>query len=232
MMYVQLEQAEDDAGEYYRVNTAFPVRQDNYPEKHGFKKLWDGSEPTSAVPGEQPAFASQPDNLSGQAAPNARGSREFNIRQPAEKYNTDSGDTPMQTSLTKSLGNKRILFFKSNIAAYTTRLGVFVPAHTDKRTNRSEAKHDSLTADMFSVPIPPTPKRDIPVEAMKKPEDFTPDMFTGKTKADIHHLDLPWEPASMQQRNGRGLRQGNTNKGVRIHNYLAKGSFDGCRSGS
>lgn len=47
--------------------------------------------------------------------------------------------------------------------------------------------------------------------------------------ADIHHLDLPWEPASMQQRNGRGLRQGNTNLGVRIHSYLAKGSFDGYR---
>ena len=33
----------------------------------------------------------------------------------------------------------------------------------------------------------------------------------------------------MQQRNGRGLRQGNTNLGVRIHSYLAKGSFDGYR---
>ena len=46
---------------------------------------------------------------------------------------------------------------------------------------------------------------------------------------DIHHLDLPWEPASMQQRNGRGLRQGNTSQSVRIHAYLAKGSFDGYR---
>lgn len=50
-----------------------------------------------------------------------------------------------------------------------------------------------------------------------------------KGTSDIHHLDLPWEPASMQQRNGRGLRQGNTNAGVRIHNYLARGSFDGYR---
>jgi len=46
---------------------------------------------------------------------------------------------------------------------------------------------------------------------------------------DIHHLDLLWEPASMQQRDGRGLRQGNTNEAVRIHTYLAKGSFDGYR---
>ncbi len=50
-----------------------------------------------------------------------------------------------------------------------------------------------------------------------------------KRTSDIHHLDLPWEPASMQQRNGRGLRQGNTKEGVRIHTYLAKGSFDGYR---
>lgn len=50
-----------------------------------------------------------------------------------------------------------------------------------------------------------------------------------KRTADIHHLDLPWEPATLQQRNGRGLRQGNTNKGVRINTYLARGSFDGYR---
>ena len=50
-----------------------------------------------------------------------------------------------------------------------------------------------------------------------------------KGTADIHHLDLPWEPASMQQRNGRGVRQGNTMESVRIHTYLSKGSFDGYR---
>jgi N12 class adenine-specific DNA methylase/predicted RNA methylase/superfamily II DNA/RNA helicase len=50
-----------------------------------------------------------------------------------------------------------------------------------------------------------------------------------KATTDIHHLDLPWEPASMQQRNGRGLRQGNVNEAVRIHTYLTKGSFDGYR---
>ncbi len=47
--------------------------------------------------------------------------------------------------------------------------------------------------------------------------------------SDVHHLELPWDPASMQQRNGRGLRQGNLNDAVRIHTYLAKGSFDGYR---
>lgn len=50
-----------------------------------------------------------------------------------------------------------------------------------------------------------------------------------KGTTDIHHLDIPWEPASVQQRNGRGLRQGNINEAVRIHTYLSKGSFDGYR---
>lgn len=50
-----------------------------------------------------------------------------------------------------------------------------------------------------------------------------------KATTDIHHLDLPWDPASMQQRNGRGLRQGNVNESVRVHTYLSKGSFDGYR---
>jgi ATP-dependent helicase YprA (DUF1998 family) len=30
----------------------------------------------------------------------------------------------------------------------------------------------------------------------------------------IHHLTLPWTPASIQQRNGRGIRQGNTAKHI------------------
>ena len=50
-----------------------------------------------------------------------------------------------------------------------------------------------------------------------------------KTTTDIHHLDVPWEPATLQQRNGRGLRQGNLNEAVRIHTYLSRGSFDGYR---
>ncbi len=50
-----------------------------------------------------------------------------------------------------------------------------------------------------------------------------------KTTTDIHHLDVPWEPATLQQRNGRGLRQGNLNESLRIHTYLSRGSFDGYR---
>ena len=42
----------------------------------------------------------------------------------------------------------------------------------------------------------------------------------------IHHVDVPWRPADMVQRNGRIVRQGNCNKMVRIYRYIKEGSFD------
>ena len=42
----------------------------------------------------------------------------------------------------------------------------------------------------------------------------------------IHHLDVPWRPADMIQREGRILRQGNQNPKVQIFRYITEGSFD------
>lgn len=42
----------------------------------------------------------------------------------------------------------------------------------------------------------------------------------------LHHLDVPWRPADMVQREGRILRQGNRNKVVQIFRYITEGSFD------
>lgn len=42
----------------------------------------------------------------------------------------------------------------------------------------------------------------------------------------IHHLDVPWRPADMTQREGRILRQGNQNSRVYIYRYITEGSFD------
>lgn len=42
----------------------------------------------------------------------------------------------------------------------------------------------------------------------------------------IHHLDVPWRPADMTQREGRILRQGNENPKVAIYRYITEGSFD------
>ena len=42
----------------------------------------------------------------------------------------------------------------------------------------------------------------------------------------LHHMDVPWRPADMTQREGRILRQGNQNKAVSIYRYITEGSFD------
>jgi N12 class adenine-specific DNA methylase/adenine-specific DNA methylase len=42
----------------------------------------------------------------------------------------------------------------------------------------------------------------------------------------MHHIDCPWKPSSIEQRDGRGIRQGNENKEVAIYRYVTKGSFD------
>ena len=42
----------------------------------------------------------------------------------------------------------------------------------------------------------------------------------------LHHLDVPWRPADMTQREGRILRQGNRNGKVYLYRYITEGSFD------
>ena len=42
----------------------------------------------------------------------------------------------------------------------------------------------------------------------------------------LHHLDAPWKPAEVEQRDGRILRQNNTNEEVAIYRYVTEGSFD------
>ena len=42
----------------------------------------------------------------------------------------------------------------------------------------------------------------------------------------LHHLDAPWRPADIEQREGRILRSGNLCDEVRIVRYVCEGSFD------
>jgi hypothetical protein len=42
----------------------------------------------------------------------------------------------------------------------------------------------------------------------------------------LHHLDAPWKPAEVEQRDGRILRQGNENEEVTVYRYVTEGSFD------
>ncbi len=44
--------------------------------------------------------------------------------------------------------------------------------------------------------------------------------------AAMHHVDAPWRPADVEQRDGRGLRPGNRYKLVRIYRYVVERTFD------
>ena len=41
----------------------------------------------------------------------------------------------------------------------------------------------------------------------------------------IHHLDCPWRPADIEQRDGRGVRQGNQNPEIHIYPLRRRGDL-------
>jgi N12 class adenine-specific DNA methylase len=58
----------------------------------------------------------------------------------------------------------------------------------------------------------------------------TEKMGTGTNVQDrlnaIHHLDCPWRPSDLEQRDGRGKRQGNKNENIQIFKYVTEKTFD------
>lgn len=86
-------------------------------------------------------------------------------------------------------------------------------------------------------------KKDAAQEAMKRGDVLvgigsTETLGTGvnvqEKLAALHHLDVPWQPAEIEQRDGRGYRSGNRNdhtkspkdQKVDIYRYVAEGSLD------
>lgn len=69
VMYVQLDIAPE--GDYYRVNSAFPVRREDYEAHHGMKMLWPRSEPGAKASGRPSTFAAGNAESSSSAGPNA-----------------------------------------------------------------------------------------------------------------------------------------------------------------
>lgn len=78
-------------------------------------------------------------------------------------------------------------------------------------------------------------KKDDAVDAMRRGDILigigsTETLGTGVNAqhklAALHHLDCPWRPADLEQRDGRGWRHGNENKEVEIHRYVTEGSLD------
>ena len=42
----------------------------------------------------------------------------------------------------------------------------------------------------------------------------------------LQDLDAPWRPRDIEQRRGRGERQGNMNDEIGLYRYVTEGSFD------
>ncbi|PKM56013.1 MAG: helicase [Firmicutes bacterium HGW-Firmicutes-5] len=83
--------------------------------------------------------------------------------------------------------------------------------------SNSEAKRETMFADLRSG-------------NMRIIIGSTAKMGTGTNIQDrlmaLHHLDCPWRPSDLEQREGRILRQGNQNEAVNIYKYVTKSTFD------
>ena len=103
----------------------------------------------------------------------------------------------MKTEFNKSLGDKIVLFFKSQIAAYTDKNGRFVPTHYDKRTKKGKVKHatESRTADMFADAPSPEPKK------VDKKADWTElDIFGEPSKSEVKNSGDDWPESFLKKK--------------------------------
>jgi N12 class adenine-specific DNA methylase len=89
-------------------------------------------------------------------------------------------------------------------------IGVIGEADTDAK---KRALFDKVRAGQVRVLIGSTAKMGTGTNVQKR-------------LAALHHLDAPWKPAEVEQREGRILRQGNDNPEVAIYRYVTEGSFD------
>ena len=135
--------------------------------------------------------------------------------------------------------------WKETSAQRSTQL-VFCDLSTPSKTNRGFCLYHDLKAKLV--------KHGLPAEEIAFIQDFDSDVQkhvlfkevkSGKVRVLIgstqkmgagtnvqerliaeHHLDPPWRPADVEQRDGRILRQGNQNAVVQIYRYVTEGSFD------
>lgn len=106
---------------------------------------------------------------------------------------------------------------------YDTLKAELVSRGLDPATVRyiHEAKNDAQKAEMFaaarsgriSVLIGSSEKMGVGTNIQKR-------------AIHLHHLDAPWRPSDVEQRDGRIMRQGNWNTDIGISRYVTEGSFD------
>ena len=85
--------------------------------------------------------------------------------------------------------------------------------HSCKNEEQKVALYDNVNSGIVRILIGSTFKLGIGANVQKR------------LKA-ISHLDVPWRPCDLTQREGRILRRGNENDNVHIFRYITQGSFD------
>ncbi len=122
--------------------------------------------------------------------------------------NTDTDTDTMDTESVKLYDDIKARLVKGGIPA--KEIAFIHEADTD-------AKKKKLFADVndgkVRVLIGSTGKMGVGMNAQKR-------------VVAIHHLDAPWRPGDVEQRNGRAFRQGNINEEVECFTYVTEGSFD------
>ena len=147
----------------------------------------------------------------------------------------DRASSPKFAALTKRVLKNRVcghIVFVDNVAAHKWVRQVLVDAGIPKKriallnaqTAKASADRQRIARE-FNGSDEERPKYDVVIANAIAYEGID---LQRRTCA-IHHLDLPWEPATLQQRNGRGVRQGNTLDAIRIYYYFARRSMDGLR---
>lgn len=120
----------------------------------------------------------------------------------------EADDTELDTSSAKLYDDMRAYLVKRGIPA--KEIAFIHGADTD-------AKKKQLFADVndgkVRVLIGSTGKMGVGMNAQKR-------------IVAIHHLDAPWRPGDVEQRDGRAFRQGNLNEEVTKYTYVTEGSFD------
>jgi N12 class adenine-specific DNA methylase len=85
--------------------------------------------------------------------------------------------------------------------------------HDAETDNQKKALFDSVNAGRIRILLGSTEKMGAGTNVQKR-------------LIALHHLDAPWRPRDIEQREGRILRQGNTNRQIQIYRYVTEGSFD------
>lgn len=118
------------------------------------------------------------------------------------------------------------------------------PKNSDDSINMFSA-YDEIKRMLVAKGVPESEVRFIHEATEKNKEAMMRDMRVGKIRVligstskagtglnvqdkmiAVHHLDVPWRPSDITQRNGRLIRQGNENPNVSVHYYITKGSMD------